>query len=273
MFSLNFYRKHVIQILFILSIFNLVMFVYVYQNFYKEEYWIEHTHEVIENSKDLMSALKDAETGQRGYLLSSKDEYLQPYYDGVKGSELHLKKIKILVVDNIEQEISLKKVDDLIQEKLSELEQTIETSKYDKEKSIMILNTDHGKNIMDEIRDYMEKFIIVEKKLLLKRKKSFNTQNNIIFTLFIIELILIFTLLFLIKTTMKKTDTAINKLDKSLNMIDKYIIFSKTDSKGIITETSSAFEQLSGYNKDELIGKGHNVIRHPDNSKDFFKEI
>ncbi len=63
------------------------------------------------------------------------------------------------------------------------------------------------------------------------------------------------------------------QVSESSTIIDENIIYSKTDTEGIITEASSAFERLSGYTKDELIGKPHSIIRHPDNSQDFFKEM
>ncbi len=50
-------------------------------------------------------------------------------------------------------------------------------------------------------------------------------------------------------------------------------IISKTDLKGTITYVNSAFCKLTGYSKKELIGKSHNVIRHPDMPKCIFKEL
>ncbi len=50
-------------------------------------------------------------------------------------------------------------------------------------------------------------------------------------------------------------------------------IISKTDKRGIITYVNDAFCKISGYNRDELIGKNHNIVRHPDNPKEIFKEI
>ncbi len=50
-------------------------------------------------------------------------------------------------------------------------------------------------------------------------------------------------------------------------------IVSRTDLKGIITYVNDSFCEISGYTKDELIGKNHNIVRHPDNPQAIFKEI
>ncbi|MCT7910198.1 PAS domain S-box protein [Arcobacter lacus] len=61
---------------------------------------------------------------------------------------------------------------------------------------------------------------------------------------------------------------------KSLYEIyDKNVIFSVTDLKGTITHASSAFCKISGYTKKELIGKPHNIIRHPETPKETFKKM
>ena len=50
-------------------------------------------------------------------------------------------------------------------------------------------------------------------------------------------------------------------------------VISKTDLKGIITYVNNAFCKLSGYEKKELIGQPHNIIRHPDMPKSVFKQL
>ncbi len=50
-------------------------------------------------------------------------------------------------------------------------------------------------------------------------------------------------------------------------------IISKTDLKGIITFVNSAFCKLAGYDKSELVGKPHNLVRHPDMPKAAFKKL
>ena len=62
-------------------------------------------------------------------------------------------------------------------------------------------------------------------------------------------------------------------LEESLEIINHYVFTSKTDLNGVITYVSDAFCELSGYSKDELIGKTHNVIKHPDNPSSAFKKL
>ncbi len=49
------------------------------------------------------------------------------------------------------------------------------------------------------------------------------------------------------------------------------IIVSKTDLKGIITYANLTFLQVAGYTEDEVLGKPHNIIRHPDMPRSVFK--
>jgi len=63
------------------------------------------------------------------------------------------------------------------------------------------------------------------------------------------------------------------KFVQILGSYDNNVIFSETDLYGKITNISSAFCIISGYKADELIGKNHNIIRHPDMPKSAFKDM
>ncbi len=63
-------------------------------------------------------------------------------------------------------------------------------------------------------------------------------------------------------------------LFKQFNIaLDKSALLSKTDLEGNITYVNPLFEKISGYSKDELLGKNHNIVRHPDMPKEFFKNL
>ncbi len=51
------------------------------------------------------------------------------------------------------------------------------------------------------------------------------------------------------------------------------VIISRTDLSGVITYVNDTFAEISGYDADELIGKPHNILRHPDMPKSLFKEL
>ncbi len=64
-----------------------------------------------------------------------------------------------------------------------------------------------------------------------------------------------------------------NKLESMLATVDKNVIYSQTDLKGNIEQVSKAFCKISGYAKEELIGKPHNAVRHPDMPKSVFAQL
>ena len=51
------------------------------------------------------------------------------------------------------------------------------------------------------------------------------------------------------------------------------LIVSRTDLNGIITYANDTFVEISGFSRDELIGKNHNIVRHPDMPKSVFKNL
>jgi len=51
------------------------------------------------------------------------------------------------------------------------------------------------------------------------------------------------------------------------------LIVSRTDLKGIITYANETFAEISGYSVEELVGKPHNIVRHPDMPKVIFSDL
>jgi PAS domain S-box-containing protein len=70
-----------------------------------------------------------------------------------------------------------------------------------------------------------------------------------------------------------KVEQQTKEIQKNLDIISKYVIYSKTDLKGNITEVSEAFCDISQYKQEELIGKPHSIIRHPDTKFPIFQEL
>lgn len=62
-------------------------------------------------------------------------------------------------------------------------------------------------------------------------------------------------------------------LQQYKNTVDRSSIVSKTDPRGVITYVNEAFCRISGYKEEELLGKPHNLVRHPDMKASVFKEM
>ncbi|MBR9885920.1 MAG: diguanylate cyclase, partial [Oceanospirillales bacterium] len=60
------------------------------------------------------------------------------------------------------------------------------------------------------------------------------------------------------------------ELTRQKRMVDQHVIISETDRKGLITAVSEAFCRRSGYTADEVIGKNHGIVRHPERPASFY---
>ncbi len=71
----------------------------------------------------------------------------------------------------------------------------------------------------------------------------------------------------------KERDRALALLNQYKKIIDESATVTKTDLKGNITYANDSFCRISGYSREELIGKPHNIVRHPDMPKSVFRDL
>lgn len=135
---------------------------------------VSHSNEVMTNLDAVISTLKDAETGQRGYLLTGEKEFLEPY-NGAKESALDLLgKIEVSTVDNPLQQKNARRLHEIIQNRLSIIERTIDLK--DKGGNISVLELINGKKYMDAARSVVNAMQTEEKRLLDERSGALNKQ-------------------------------------------------------------------------------------------------
>lgn len=87
---------------------------------------VVHTHEAIEMTKDVLIGLDDAETGERGYLLSGDRRYLDPYFRASERLAWMAPALRAHISDNSEQVGRMDKLSGLMQQKLDELRHAID---------------------------------------------------------------------------------------------------------------------------------------------------
>ena len=135
-----------------------------------------HTFKVITKIGNLLSALQDAETGQRGYLLVGKEDYLQPYVSGVAQANENLQALRTLTSDNPAQQRRLASLGNLINDKFEELQTTISLQKTKGfDAALKVVQTNRGKKEMDDIRGIISEMLGEEYALLNERNNIENT--------------------------------------------------------------------------------------------------
>lgn len=118
-------------------------------------------------------------------------------------------------------------------------------------------------------------------KLVENEKRELHNQlNDKLSSLFIILIIIFAGSLGIAFYVSKKIKHIEDEKEKHFNMLSQYkfafdasSIISKTDIFGNITYVNEKFEQVSGYTKEELIGKNHNILRHPTMPREVFREV
>ena len=115
--------------------------------------WIEHTNQVLLRLENILSALKDAEVGQRGYLLTNNPEFLNPYHGSYQQVQQSYQQTRTLTRDNITQQKRLDTLRQLIEKRFAILKQTVALGiRGEADSAKAIVMTQEGKLLMDQIR-------------------------------------------------------------------------------------------------------------------------
>src|SRR5262245_29722256 len=86
---------------------------------------VTHTHQVLDHVASVLSLMKDAETGQRGFVITGDDAFLEPYNSAIAALPATVKELRALTADNRSQQTRLDETAPLIAGKLAELARTI----------------------------------------------------------------------------------------------------------------------------------------------------
>ena len=140
---------------------------------------VSHTLEVMQEVEGVLSTLKDAETGQRGFLLTGEERYLEPYVAARTALPGEVRALRGLMADNPQQ---LQRVDTLEQletDILEELEQIIATRRAgDVAGAVARVRTDRGKAAMDRARAVVAEIETEEQALLATRQTDWQDAQN-----------------------------------------------------------------------------------------------
>jgi hypothetical protein len=132
-----------------------------------------HTYQVLSQLEDLNAQLTNAETGQRGYLITGEQRYLEPYKAAIDVVDQKVKEIEKLTADKPTQQRQLGILQPLIAKKLAELKQTIALRQNQGlEAAQKVVMTDEGNQLMTEIRQIIQRMENEENTLLKQRSQK-----------------------------------------------------------------------------------------------------
>lgn len=140
--------------------------------------WVAHTYDVKEKLAELQKTVVDAETGQRGFIFSGKEEFLEPYDKAVDTIDNQIENLAKTISDNPIQIENVKEVEQLTVEKLEYLSTTIEYKKTGREEELrLLIVSGNDKQIMDNIRAKIDEMEEIEDRLLDERYKRANRAS------------------------------------------------------------------------------------------------
>jgi len=137
-----------------------------------DAFWVAHTHEVLESLDELLSAVRDAESGRRR-LLTGRENDVKPYKEALTALDAKIERLQRLVTDNDNQQSRIRGLQALVQAKRDELTRTITPRKGPEfEAARQLASTDPVKSRIVEIRAILAQMEQGEQTLLRERKAA-----------------------------------------------------------------------------------------------------
>jgi signal transduction histidine kinase len=153
--------------------------------------WVNHTNEVLLSLENIISGLKDAETGQRGYLITHNPDYLEPYIGSYYQVFSDFNKVKVLTADNVKQQQRLDKLKLLITRRFQIINNIVEKQRAgNSATAIQLVIEGKGKKTMDSVRTLISEMKREELDLRKERFEKVKTSSYITPVLMLVSSIL-----------------------------------------------------------------------------------
>jgi PAS domain S-box-containing protein len=226
---------------------------------------LEFSKRIAEATANLVSLLRDAETGQRGFLLTGREDYLAPYRRAVADVPQGFSLLTESAAARPDQARRLETLKPLVQAKLGELQRTIDLYRSrGADAAVAVVLTNHGKNVMDQIRQACAEIETVASNRVSNRSEealATATRTRVVSTA---GSALLFVLLILATVTIRRATLGQQKLILALKdseartelivetALDAVIT---VDGNGIITGWNRQAEATLGWTGAQAIGQ------------------
>ena len=228
-------------------------------------WWVHHTREVVVQLERAASTLKDAETGQRGYLLTGKDEYLKPYVDAANGLDKDLDRLSTLTADNPDQQARLAELRRIAGEKIDELGRTVALlRKGDRDGALAVVRTDRGKALMDRARALVVEMSGEEDRLLTERSAAASNAVWRAVASVVVATIIVALSLLLVAYLKRREDSERDRAVVALRLSEEWLTrmmesigdgVVATDGRGRVRQMNPVAQALTGWAQAEAVGR------------------
>jgi PAS domain S-box-containing protein len=206
----------------------------------------------------LLSALRDAETGQRGYLLTGDVAYLQPYEAAVHDLTQRVDEIKAHVREDDGSVDDLAILGNLVSRKLAELARTVDLNRSGQhDQAIAVVRSDEGKALMDDIRAFVGQQVLEQQSRAARLREvqraalTSSTRTSVIVSG--LAILLTILLVYIVRRDSARVRESESRLAITLRSIGDAVI--ATDDRGRVTMMNPVAEQLIGWQFAEARGK------------------
>lgn len=146
------------------------------QNLLNSSFWVNHTYEVISDLNDVVAPIREAETAQRGYLITNDPVFLEPFHGSFEESITALHHLKSITSDNPIQQVRCDLIRELINKRFIKMEALIKSKQESNLVDLKLLSS--GKEYMDSIVSIENDIKNNEKELLASRTKRFENFSR-----------------------------------------------------------------------------------------------
>ena len=219
-----------------------------------------------------ISTMKDAETGQRGFLLTGDPRYLEPYNSALLAIPDLLNRISSSIDQDAQRPSRIQRLHQLTNAKLSELERTVYLrSTKSAEAAIAIVATDEGKQLMDQIRELCKGIDTYQTGQIQLRINERNIKSEQLRLVTVAGCTILFGIIlgavFVIRSTNLRQQRLTAEIEHSHGILKTTFVsigdaVITTDAKGYITFLNPVAQALTGWNSDDAMGKSLAVVFH-----------
>ncbi|HVV56543.1 MAG TPA: CHASE3 domain-containing protein [Mucilaginibacter sp.] len=218
------------------------------QNMLESSKEVDHSKLVARQLTYAMSTMKDAETGQRGYLLTGYEEFLQPYNGSYQKAIAAINEFQNLTKDNAEQQINAAKIKEILLHRLNILQELIDKRKAGK--AITKADLVAGKDAMDAMRAAVSKAEADEEKLLHARVVTLNKFTSVtpLFVVFATLVAIAISIISYFRVLKEITERA--KLYGTLELKEQETAQLNEELTAANEELNTANEDLAAFNEE-----------------------